>query len=1355
MTRDYFVGLDIGTESIGWAVTDPEYHILKKNQKALWGVRSFEEAKKKDERRAFRTARRRLERRKQRIDWLQQIFSEEIARVDPAFFQRLEESKFLETDKKETQDGQKLGRYTLFADKDYNDRDYHRDYPTIYHLRNALMTEDRPFDVRLVYLAIHHILKNRGHFLFDGLKLEEVSFERCTQELADLLQDEYELQFSLRDPDAFQDALTDRTLGVLKKKAALYAASGLNKKSNRQLLAIIDLLAGAKASLCDLCDMQIENTELQKLSFEDENDTLMDQLSDLLGEHMQLVLCVKRVYDWSILSELLGGKPTLSAAKIAVYDQHHDDLQRLKAILRIKPEVYKEVFRISRKSCDNYPAYSGHGAANYRCSSYDNFRKFIKKQIAEIKPLLGKSACEEADRILIDLDAGRFLRKQTSKDNGVIPHQLHEHELQIILERAAKYLSFLNQRDESGITRSEQILSVFRFRIPYYVGPLNPRSEHSWLVRSEGKILPWTFEKVVDLEASAERFITRMTAKCSYIGESVIPKDSLLYSRFTVLNTLNKVKVNGHPIGVETKQKIFSDLFLSGRRISARALENYLLANGLMQKGDALTGIDEDFKTALTAHSAFARILSRGGAEDMVEDIIRHIVLLGEDRKLLERWLSRTYGQALSRQDQEYVLTLRKRFSGWGNLSRELLTEIKHADPQTGELRSIIDMLWETNDNLNELLSSRYTFAQGIEEWRENKFRKQTLEDLLDDSYASPGIRRAIRQTMALLSEIEKLMGAKPRRVFVEVAREHGEKKPTTSRETQLRQLYAACKKDEPDLFDLLQNFPNDRLRSAKYYLYFLQQGKCMYSEEPISLERLSTDYDIDHIYPQSLVKDDSLDNRVLVCRELNAAKGNRLLSVDIQQKMQPFWKKLLEKGFISKEKYKRLTRREPFGEEERAGFIARQLVETRQSCKIVANLLKARYGENDRVVYVKAGLVSDFRNDQRLLPDGTPRPAWTFRGQNIDTTSDPLFVKCRDINDLHHARDAYLNIVVGNVYHVKFTRSPLNFIRSGQTYSLNQVFTWDVVRGEEIAWRAGENGSIATVRHMMRKNNVLFTRYAHEMRGGLFDQMIRPKGEGQVSIKGSDPRMTVEHYGGYNKRTGVYFALIEHTEEKKRIRSIESVYLMDKAQYERDPQGYFENARGFKDVRILIPRIFIDSLVSIDGFRMHISGRSGDQIVYKNANQLILSPETAQYIKQISKYLDRCALERRDLPITSYDDISTEQNAQLYQQLLNKLTSTIYRIKYETAAKRIADHQDKFPALSPANQCRILMQILNLFNTTAASADLKLLCGKAGIGILKTSKNMSNLSGHRFTLIHQSVTGVFEQEIDLLGDTF
>lgn len=74
MLKDYYVGLDIGTSSVGWAVTDESYNVLKFNRKKMWGVRLFDEAKTAEERRTFRGARRRLDRKKERINLLQDFF---------------------------------------------------------------------------------------------------------------------------------------------------------------------------------------------------------------------------------------------------------------------------------------------------------------------------------------------------------------------------------------------------------------------------------------------------------------------------------------------------------------------------------------------------------------------------------------------------------------------------------------------------------------------------------------------------------------------------------------------------------------------------------------------------------------------------------------------------------------------------------------------------------------------------------------------------------------------------------------------------------------------------------------------------------------------------------------------------------------------------------------------------------------------------------------------------------------------------------------------------------------------------------------------------------------------------------
>lgn len=66
-----------------------------------------------------------------------------------------------------------------------------------------------------------------------------------------------------------------------------------------------------------------------------------------------------------------------------------------------------------------------------------------------------------------------------------------------------------------------------------------------------------------------------------------------------------------------------------------------------------------------------------------------------------------------------------------------------------------------------------------------------------------------------------------------------------------------------------------------------------MYTGRPIDLEKMLRDnktYDIDHIYPQSKVMDDSLDNRVLVEKIYNQEKTD-IYPIDekIRKKMRHF----------------------------------------------------------------------------------------------------------------------------------------------------------------------------------------------------------------------------------------------------------------------------------------------------------------------------------------------------------------------------------------------------------------------------------------------------------------------------------
>ena len=42
--QKYFIGLDIGTDSVGWAVTDDNYNLLRARGRDMWGSYLFEEA---------------------------------------------------------------------------------------------------------------------------------------------------------------------------------------------------------------------------------------------------------------------------------------------------------------------------------------------------------------------------------------------------------------------------------------------------------------------------------------------------------------------------------------------------------------------------------------------------------------------------------------------------------------------------------------------------------------------------------------------------------------------------------------------------------------------------------------------------------------------------------------------------------------------------------------------------------------------------------------------------------------------------------------------------------------------------------------------------------------------------------------------------------------------------------------------------------------------------------------------------------------------------------------------------------------------------------------------------------------
>ena len=338
-------------------------------------------------------------------------------------------------------------------------------------------------------------------------------------------------------------------------------------------------------------------------------------------EDAEFIRVIKAVYDWSVLVDVLKGKKTVSEAKVAAYEQHCADLKILKSIIaKYLPEKYNEVFR-SNKQPNNYVAYVGKNQTSnenikVKKIKKEEFCKYIASLLKSIKPE-GDDA-DKISEILSRLEISDFMPKQVDGDNRVIPYQLYWYELNKILENAKGYIPFL-QEQELGISGAEKILSVFEFRVPYFVGPLkenhpNTKCINHWMVRkAEGRILPWNFENVVDLEASENAFIARMTNSCTYLpGEDVLPKNSLVYCAFEVLNEINNIKVNGNEIPVRIKQEIYNNIFMQHSKVSPKRIKDYLIANNLANESDIVSGLDITIKSSLKPYLQFKNLVNSG-----------------------------------------------------------------------------------------------------------------------------------------------------------------------------------------------------------------------------------------------------------------------------------------------------------------------------------------------------------------------------------------------------------------------------------------------------------------------------------------------------------------------------------------------------------------------------------------------------------------------------------------------------------------------------------------------------------------------------------------------------------------------
>jgi CRISPR-associated endonuclease Csn1 len=228
---------------------------------------------------------------------------------------------------------------------------------------------------------------------------------------------------------------------------------------------------------------------------------------------------------------------------------------------------------------------------------------------------------------------------------------------------------------------------------------------------------------------------------------------------------------------------------------------------------------------------------------------------------------------------------------------------------------------------------------------------------------------------------------------------------------------------------------------------------------------------------------------------------------------------------------------------------------------------------------------------------------------------------------------------------------------------------------------------------------------------------------------------------------------VVEHTDKKKkRVRTIEPVFLYQKAAYERDPIAYCNNVLGLCDPVMIVPKVRIDALVEVNGSKLLVTSRSGDRIILKHTYQLTVGAEMEQYIKAISKYNERCAARKEELPVTKFDEISKAKNLELYHFLAEKCDTKAYQSCFSVFSiigKELREYESNFIEMSMWEQIKILLEALKTFRCNAVYGNFELLSGIKMRGRVEMNKKISALSSAY--LINQSVTGLYEHRIDLL----
>jgi CRISPR-associated endonuclease Csn1 len=387
-------------------------------------------------------------------------------------------------------------------------------------------------------------------------------------------------------------------------------------------------------------------------------------------------------------------------------------------------------------------------------------------------------------------------------------------------------------------------------------------------------------------------------------------------------------------------------------------------------------------------------------------------------------------------------------------------------------IRKILPYLKEGNsyDLACEYAGYRHSKSSLTKEEIENKILKDRLEILPKNSLRNPVVEKILNQMINVINTIMDVYG-KPDEIRIELARElkknAKEREELTKSIADNTKMHEEIKKILQSEFGLSHVSRTDIVRYKLYQELKATGYHTLYSNTYISPSKLFTgEFDIEHIIPQARLFDDSFSNKTLETRDVNLKKGNRTAYDFVKEEygedgLESYLNRVEMlynvksretsdgKETISKAKYNKLKMEE---KDIPDGFIERDLRNTQYIAKKALSIL----GEISRRVVATSGSITDELREDWQLINVMQELNWD-KYQNLGLTeiievedkhNEGTVHKIRRIKDWtkrndhrHHAMDALTVAFTKDVFIQYYNNKNASFTINSNEYAIKAKY--------------------------------------------------------------------------------------------------------------------------------------------------------------------------------------------------------------------------------------------------------------------------------------------------------------------------